>query len=281
MDVDSLLAWLGSSALAAAALGLIAFVFKGAISTWISGSVQNRFDRQIEELKSELAQKEEEIRFIRTTALSQSNVRREELARRRLRAIDGIWVAVNNHAHGEILVRVMRSLDFEKALARLETDAEFRSWIEKFDGFLESFKENMAQGTSAELERPFVSPTVWALYSTYSAIVTLAITQQIMLKSGVNLPSMTQRDDILTQLREVLPEYGNLYDEFGTESVFHLVEPLKDKLIRHLQQDAEGRPQDEAELKWAAELTKISRNLSTELEQSGSHLPDSSDEPSQ
>jgi hypothetical protein len=143
---------------------LALWLFRKLISVRLTRSVKSEFDSKLEDLKSELRQKEAQINALQTGALSGLISRKSKLYEKQMEAIDQIWEAKSQLSKGVYLVNAMAIIKFDISSKEAVNNPNSRVFIETIGGKLELTDFNLE---SAKKCRPYISDLAWAYYSAY------------------------------------------------------------------------------------------------------------------
>ncbi|WP_162783616.1 hypothetical protein [Devosia naphthalenivorans] len=242
------------------------------LSPWYRGtierSIQHKFDRQIEDLrasfrreeehlKAELSAQESALNALRAGALSQLSARRTSLDNRKLEAVEKLWAAVISMGPARAAVEITSRLRMEKLLNPSSMHAEGES-VTRMGEMLWKMvgADKLTDGglPKGDLERPFVSPLTWALFSAYTLAVMYPIAQIMALKSGLDGKSLNNSEVVLKPIREALPELAGFIDEFGLSGIKVMVDELEKKLLSQMRLDLDGNGHDGQTVERAAKI---------------------------
>jgi len=160
---------LTTTALSGAALWL----GRNLISTRLTRSVEHEFNGKLETLKAQLRDSEErlkaelrnregEIAALRSGALSALANRQALLDKRRLEAVDQLWTSVTALAPGRGIAASMSIIKFDAAAEAAERDPKTRQFFEIISA---GFDPKIMDMSGAAKAQPFVTPMVWAIFS--------------------------------------------------------------------------------------------------------------------
>jgi hypothetical protein len=241
---------LTSSSLLALALWLL----RKLISTRLTQSVKNEFDSKLEDLKSELRQKEDQIKSLQQGALSGLVSRQSKMYEKRIEAIEQIWEAKSQLSKGVHLVHSMALLKFEISSEESVKNPNFRAFMETIGGNLELSDFNLE---SAKKCRPFISDLAWAYYSAYQTIIFHAYIKMDVLRKGIDNPEKYinfEGSDKL--LKTTLPHYAALIEEHGDAVHHHFLEEIEKLLLSELRNIQLGHDSDMENTKKAAAIIR-------------------------
>ncbi len=115
--------------------------------------------------------------------------------------------------------------------------------------------------SGASKARPFVSPMAWALYSAYEAITLQAVIKFHMIKSGVFVKELIDKDVAAKLVKAVLPHRTEAIDKLGEIAYYHLLEELDERLLGEFRKMLAGVEADKASIDQAAEILRASKEV--------------------
>lgn len=277
--------WWLMSALTALLAGA-AFAVRVWLKNFIEGQVKVGFERQSEAIRSEIRQSEErlksdlrtreaELHSLREGVLSGRASRMALIDKRRLEAVERVWVGATKLMRMKGPAMTLSILKFDEVARRVSTDPKLREMIqlmtETFGG--KGFEERMSE-LNADEERPFVSDLAWALYSAYSTIVIGSWAIMKMLSAGVEDPEkLIKRDHAGNLLKSVLPEYAAYIDEHREAAHYYLLEKLETKILLELRQSLEGFQVDADNIERSKEIMAQVSKAKADLAEFGGSVP--------
>lgn len=237
-------------------LGALGFVLATTYRAQVEKSIQHSFDKRLEDLRGKIRRRDEQIAALRAGALSALTSRQANVDKRRLEAVERLWA--ETVAFGPYKPIAMLGVGMDLILpnaAGSGRDAmktrEFAEMMLKSAGLNDPKPASVA----ADKERPFLDPVCWALFSAYrQACMYPALLMQLA-KIGVVTDVLdTGTPAVLTTLKAALPEHAAYIDQQGLGSLFHVLQPLEDKLLAALVASLSGREANDAAVQHAAEI---------------------------
>lgn len=251
-------------------LAVVGYLFRDVLRTWIERSIEQKFDTKLEKLRSELRIKEQafssdllskeaEISALRAGALSGLSNRQIELDKRRLIAVERIWSAVIRLRKGLMLAHMMSRIKLDVAVAETKSDPQAR---EPFNRLLEAFKFDISELGLPLIEQPFVSAQAWKIFDAYqNIIVGPYLTLQAL---TVGVANEDGGKTLVKSVRELLPHFSKLLDDFGPAALPDLLGTLEGLLMAELKQQLGGSESDEHVISQSLSIVKsieVSREL--------------------
>jgi len=259
----TLIDWLLSTGSTATLLGLVAFLARNLILTRLKASVQHEFNEKLENLRAELRKSEEsfkadlrgketQIEVLRSGALSGLVTRQEVLDKRRLEAIDQLWVGIEKLAPLKAASSMMATVDFNKSLAMASQNQKVRDFFATIGN---TFALDKLEKVDVHKARPFVSELAWALFSAYQAILYHAVVQVQMLKVGADA-NLLNAEHVPKLAKAALPWWAEYIDKVGSAGYTNMLEPLEGELLKELQRMMRGEEADKVSVEQAAKIMK-------------------------
>lgn len=251
------------------------FLFGTAYKARVEKSIQARFDQELERLRSELRKQEEEakaklkrqddeIESLKRGALAHMVARQTLLDQRRVEAIEKIWLNATAQPQLKSAAHFAQSMKMEHALEKSgKADAESMKLREFGKAICEMAGLNKLDDAGKKLEarpdRLHVPPIVWALYSTYTRILSRPAAQFLALREGVGGKILADPAPLLQAAKTALPHMEKFIDEHGPEVIPYLVEPLEEALFSELVKALETSPAADLVGK-AAEIQRLAES---------------------
>ena len=255
MSVENWIPAIGSTSLLALALWL----FRALISARLTKSVENEFNTKIENLRSDLRQKETAIESLRSGAMSGLISRQEKLYERQLEAIEQVWAAVSELNKAKHISSTVSILKYEESAKEAARNPKFRQVFEIMGGSFDL--KNLKLDTAAK-GRPFLSPLSWAYYNAYQSIITLNIVKFEALKIGIEDPEkFIDSENVIKLLKIVLPHQSDYLKKYGAGVAHYLLDEIENLLLAELQNMQKGNAVDQQNTERAAEILKASSQL--------------------
>ena len=240
------------------------------ISEWLTHSIRHEYDHKIETLKSSLRQRETQIEALRGGALSSVLNRQNLLYEKQLNAAEVIWRIVISLSPAKSISFTMALVDFKKIIDVASINPKVK---EMFQQIGNDFNWTTINTKEAVFVRPFLSPTVWALYFAYESILMNAVSKYEILKLAdpILKPQIKDIADYFTSapvinlIKEALP-YRKEYIEKNKDSAFHsLLEELESKILEEIKLMLKGDQVDKEGLEQAAQIIKAAEAVNESI----------------
>jgi hypothetical protein len=202
--ISIILGWLGQSAVAATLIVAAAYLSRRLIEARLTRSVQHEFDTKLTTFKQELREEAQQRESVRNTAFAALLGQRSALAAKRIEAVQSLWEGVLEIRKGIFMAAQLDILKLDAVVAELQ-DPRMRQYFETTvagDVVEDAYISRLAKFGTV---RPFVSPTAWALFAAYSAIVAAAIAKMKALRLGFDPRKFFKDQHWAGLLPDVLP----------------------------------------------------------------------------
>jgi hypothetical protein len=261
-----------SSLVVVAALVVITF-FRPLVVRLLTSLVDHELEKARELLKSDLRKAEEHAKVnlqaneqrIKDTAgvaLSALSGRQMGLDARRLKAAEALWSRKGILDQAKSACEMMGSINFEAAAKTVNEEPKAREFFQTLLGATPYERWQKEFPPSLEVERPFLSPQVWALNTAYTAAITLPLTQLALLAHGIGKPQLIRQDRAPNLLEASLPERADFIDKHGVSSFHLLLDELELKLLSATEDMLAGREGDAASVEMAASIMRAAKGVS-------------------
>ncbi len=267
---------IASSVISTGLLGLLGIAGKAAIEK----TLQSRFDAGLESLKADYRLQEEQLRAdlrsrdndlesLRRNALSGAAARQVIIDKRQIEALERVWASVAERRPQKLLLSQMQILNLDAIRKAISTAPEREQAATK--EFLATMSQlvgidGMKPLSDITLDKPFIDPLIWSLYTTYTSLLAYGWVHFKALKEGIdNKNFLKGPDDLIAIIKKVLPHQAGFLDQDGESGLFHLGEELEDKLLATIRDVLDGRQLDEAAIKRSHEIVQLSEALARSL----------------
>lgn len=237
------------------------FAGKKLIEQNVEKRIQHKFDEKLAATESRLRARETEISALREMVLSGIAQRRALVDKRRIEAVERIWIALTRLSPLAVVSNHMAHIDFEHAAQRTPHEPNLRQFFDLIaDKTLPAAA--MDKERPAIHERPFLSPLAWAYYSAYSHIVVGAYMQARSLAEGIKEPSKLFKKEPVRELLKVTLPHQTEFIEQNDPALYHfLLDELKDNLLAELKKMLDEKDSDDAAIDQAKRITDKVREI--------------------
>lgn len=259
----TIIEWLVNSISAAILLGGATFLARNLITTRLTKAVEHDYNvrtraiehdfntklgelssaqrKSEEELKSDLKRRELEISTLQSGILSGRTARLSAVDKRRLEAIDQMWIAVD-------LLRPLLPIAGVLAVVKIDDLADEIRRNPRAKEILEPFDIDMdrvgASTKAAHAARPYVTDLAWAYFVAYSVILSIAATTARLLKTGFYKPEYFDHKKLKELVVAALPHSKDYLEKFGMNASYNLLEQITDLLVDEFRKMMDGAEND-------------------------------------
>lgn len=270
MDLANITNWIPTAALA-----VVLWLARNMVKEWVTKSVQTRFDKSLEQLKSDLRTKEDEISSLRGVVLSGLTDRQVGLNKRRIEAVDQLWGSANKLTPGGYATTWTSILNLEEIRDRCLRNEEFRAYIKAQLG---SYDINKITDPDDKQARPYVSDMAWAVYRAYQATIVWAVAKVVAARDGADLDSLGNADTVNNLIKAVLPHHAEFLDRHGEKGHYAILDELEDRLLHELRLVLEGKDLDQYAVEQGSRIKEALQQFDTVsaekvIEKAKSELP--------
>ncbi len=243
---------------------LIGLATRTSIKTFIEKKIQHGFDERLESmraefrrseelLKSELRLREAERSVLHSTIMSGRNQRQALLDKRRIEAVEQLWVSTMALAPYKNLAVTMSIINFVNTAERIKKDPQLKQFINSLlKAHIPQDKEGISR--SVHSERPFLSPLSWAFYAAYEAIVFGAYARAKVLEIGYDATDSLDFKPLRDILIAALPHQKNFIEKNDAAAYYHLLDELEAKLMIELRHNLDGDAEDQQRVEQAVTI---------------------------
>ena len=217
-------------------------------------ALRAEFRESEEHLKSELRSREAEIESLRNRALSDAATRRHLFSKRSAEAADDLWGNVVSLSKAKGIARQLSAFNLNAVGKRVPTEPKLAQIFGMIAG---GFDLEELNTTAAQRARPHLPEIMWALFSAYSTIVSIAIAQAKLLSAGTeNVSGMMKHDSIKVILKAALPERSAEINQLAPEEYFDLLDTLETNLLSKLREFISGTEADYETIEQSAKILR-------------------------
>jgi hypothetical protein len=250
------------SAILSIALPIALFAARHWIVARISKGVQHQFDREIEQLRTELRKAEEEhrsqlrskeadIAALRNIVLSGSAGRQALLDKRRFEAVEKVWVAVNDLAQLKTISSTMATLNYKEAAKLVKaSDPKIQQLLSTLAPITPSSADFQKLNNAARDEQPFLTEPAWAYFWAYKQVlymnhVRFTVLKDIVAQSDRDPESIFLLDSLRNILKAALPHQSKFIDQNDPGAWHYLLDELENCLLAELKKILDGKAVDQ------------------------------------
>lgn len=205
------------------------------LKAFVEKGVQHGFERQIEQLRSDIRSKEEDIKSLRAGALANMAAHHEELDRRRIKAAENLWAATVFQRRFQLITSFMAILSVPAIEELLKAEgAKGKQYMETIWQVSGMDKLVQEQLPLADAERLFVSPRAWMAFEALRSITGRAVAIAGMLKSGMGTDALKKSDDSNALIKSILPHQSDYLEKYPDTGPYYLMKQLEEVIFVEL-----------------------------------------------
>jgi hypothetical protein len=257
-----ILNWIVTSGLAAGVLLVAAWIARKWLLAQISESVRHEYDAKLENVRSELRARENQLAALRDGALTHMVSTQTAASQRRLKAVDDLWQAVTEWQRLAGAVKHMEVIKFEECSKSIESEPNLKEFFRMIQRNTPGFE---GIGATAAGARPYLSDLAWALYTAYTTVFVVAAAQIKILSEGIDGRKFFDFAATDKVLITALPEYESFIKKFGHVGYGQLVDVLTSRILAELRNTVAGKEQDAESIRRASEILKASEQANRTL----------------
>ena len=252
-------AWLVSVVASSGVIGLAALLMRETLARYFAKAVEHRFDQRLEDFKTVIRVKEQELDQMRSFLLSARREREGAVQAKRFQAAEQLLGARTALSQFTMLAEYLKILDVAKVL-----DSNDPKVWELMASLAEPFKidENLKVFSSVDktLPRLYLSERCLKAYDAYEAVISHAV----MLMKVLVLPlpdksSLLKSGYVSAKVIEVAPSSKEGFEKWGDTHAFSWTGYLHDEILRMLRAEVSGEADALRDARSIAEMAVQSR----------------------
>ncbi|STO91736.1 hypothetical protein [Fluoribacter dumoffii] len=245
------------------------FIRKG-ILAYINSSVNHKFEKKLEDLRAIYRRTEEDIRYLHNTVTSAINTTESISKPYQLKAIDNLW-------HNFIEINKYHRLAL--SLASINITEVKKSWNDqKIKTFVKFYTEQInmnelnAHAYKARIDRIWVTPMAWALYSAYETLINYLFSQFLILDLDEDPDRFLSTSKIIALIKEIDPNSEEKQSLPNANLPIYL-DYLEQKLLVELQENINVKNKIEDNIEVAKKIIRLATEAQTEIQKETSKSP--------
>lgn len=234
---------------------VLIFAGRALLKQYIERSVQSKFDKELEKVRSELRVKESRIASLQSTALSDRANRQALFDKRRLEALENIWKSTIGLAPLRSSAMTMTVLKLDAVESEMKRQPQMSKVLNALNA--PDIKDIMKSNDGMN-ERPFVQPQIWALFNAYQSILSFCAMRMTAIAMGVeDSKKIFKIDKIIEIAKATMPHYSDFLDEHGEVGLALMVEPLHERLAEAIRLAIVGEDTDQESVEQTKKILKL------------------------
>ncbi|MBJ3796768.1 hypothetical protein ACJYFV_13305 [Enterobacter asburiae] len=272
---DEFFKWLISTLTSTALLGVIIYFSRSALTKLIGKSIEHRFDKKIENFKSEIRDKEKELEQIRVFMASTRRERDSTLQTKRFEAAEILMRSRQFLGQFTMLVEYVKMLNMNEILDK-RNDPKITQFIKALTDPVDIDEKLRVYGTfDRTLPELYLNDRVKKLFEAYQFIILNAVMiMKVLSMPGINInPDLFKKDSLRKTVIELAPLAKEGFDQFGDSYAYHWTNYFYEEILKELRNELLGitslSKDTEAATKLALDTRRAQVNLHTKLEENG------------
>lgn len=272
---DEFFKWLISTLTSTALLGVIIYFSRSTITKLIGKSIEHRFDKKIENFKSEIRDKEKELEQIRVFMASTRRERDSTLQTKRFEAAEILMRSRQFLGQFTMLVEYVKMLNMNEILDK-RNDPKITQFIKALTDPVDIDEKLRVYGTfDRTLPELYLNDRVKKLFEAYQFIILNAVMiMKVLSMPGINInPDLFKKDSLRKTVIELAPLAKEGFDQFGDSYAYHWANYFYEEILKELRNElleiTSLSKDTEAATKLALDTRRAQINLHTKLEENG------------
>lgn len=243
-----LISWLTYSASTVSMLAVLGMLLRRTILEIVTNSIAKRFEKDLESFRSELRQKEDalradlqsrqrEIDVLRASIASLRQQSHSKIEDKRINAIEKTWLNTQEISKLRIAVGFRQIFKIEKMRER-KNDPKLQESLRRICE-ISGVSDFLANHNRSDLgtSRLYLPPKIWAYYSTYNVIASMAALELDSLSKGFDQSEFLNEGGVRDTVIAALPHTKESFEKYGDSFAFHYFDTLHELLLIEIQQD--------------------------------------------
>ncbi len=244
--------------------------------TWVkerlTASIRVETEKKLAKLSSEIEAANQKISHLSSVGAAANSQVEAALLEHRISAVRTVWESIQRWQQASV-ASMMVSLLSDEWLEENSTDPGTKSTFEQVLKGLD-VPDFMKKQNETELVRPFLSESVWALYSAYHSFLSSRLGRaQLLTISELNHADLVKRSSERDLVAASAPaEILKLYDQSAYSATEPYLRFLREKLLEEIREFLSGHRAGTQALKDAAEITRAAEELTRESSPDRKHM---------
>lgn len=261
---------LGLASLAALA-GLLHLSIKTWLTTFVEGAVNTRFEKELEELRSDLRRKEAEIGALQANVLGGRAGRQALLDKRRVESIEKLWLSTLklNQFHGSVTMIGLIKLEAVDKHIEEEHTHKVKEFLQTLVG--KDLDEKLSDFGLDEECRLYVPTQCWKLFKAYKGFLLFCYMRLRAASKGVG-GKYFKDEYVINEIKEILPHFSDYLDKWGLAGAAQLADRVRDLLFESLRAALNTNEDDVANVAATRAIMKLVCDLDAQVGSSQGEL---------
>jgi hypothetical protein len=234
----------------------IIFIGRKAIIAKINASVKFEYDKKLAEINSDLRKQEQQfksdidhnkssIKNIQLMAIKGAALRRGDIHKRQIVAIEQLWATISVYQNREKQVEMVERIKLDG----INTEKQ-KYDLKKFASSMHDFSDDQKEELKLiDKHRPFIPDKLWMCFAAYRQIIQFNSGKIFLLKSELlDLLNEDFNKETKQKIVDALPESGKMLEQYGSKSFPAMIEILKDQMLDEAKKALFGTDKDQEDI---------------------------------
>ncbi|MFO3842224.1 hypothetical protein [Citrobacter freundii] len=219
-------------------IGGVGILFRDTLGRFMGKAIEHKFEKKIEEFKSEVREGEKELEQMRAYLSSARSGRDSLLQAKRFEAAENL-IKIRQYLYSFNMVIVyMKMLKIEE-LSKNINDHKVKAFI---DAIIQPLKldEKFEEYKKFDVDTPtlYLSDRAIKAFQIHQGIIMVGAAKLKMLSVAVeNTPEFINGDSLIAQIVDYIPSSESGFKEFGLTYVFQWHEYFREELLKEIRKD--------------------------------------------
>ncbi|MGA4663402.1 hypothetical protein ACK6U2_23630 [Citrobacter braakii] len=219
-------------------IGGVGILFRDTLGRFMGKAIEHKFEKKIEEFKSEVREGEKELEQMRAYLSSARSGRDSLLQAKRFEAAENL-IKIRQYLYSFNMVIVyMKMLKIEE-LSKNINDHKVKAFI---DAIIQPLKldEKFEEYKKFDVDTPtlYLSDRAIKAFQIHQGIIMVGAAKLKMLSVAVeNTPEFINGDSLIAQIVDYIPSSESGFKEFGFTYVFQWHEYFREELLKEIRKD--------------------------------------------
>lgn len=274
---NEIINWLVDVAASISITALIGYICRNPISRFMTKAVEHRFDKKLEEYKSEIRGNEKELAQMRDYLSSVRSGRDSFLQMRKFKSAESLIKARRFLNEFNMAVSFMQMFKIEALFENID-DHKIQSLIDSLVKPL-NLDDKASEYRKFDLDTPrlYLSDKTMRVFDIYSGIIMISVGKLKMLETkNKEASGIITCNNLIENIIDLLPNTKASFDKHGDSFIFQMHDYFRRELLNEIKNELTGDSNMARDTALAAELALGVRNAQIKLKDAIAHhhIPD-------
>lgn len=221
------------------------------VRTWIRStverSVESRFAREMEGVRSDLRLKENKITALQNNVLGGHAGRQSLADKRRIEGVHNLWAATLRLDKFRYMTSLMQMLKLGALEEKAKTNPKALEFLKMVSG-----EENITDAVlsvGGEAERPFLPERAWEIFDAYRSLHFYCFMRLKLAATGISeTDALMDEKKLLASIKRAMPHLSEHLDKHGVMGAAAVADPLRDLVLEALRASLTSDAEDSQDL---------------------------------